>query len=160
MLSVGEDVEASALSRRGWPISAIARHLDRDRKTVRSYLAGEREPGVRRPAGPDPLAPFAAYVTARFADDPHLWAPALSGEVVPLGYDRSYVSFARQLRLAGLRPHCEACPGVIGRPLGDRSVRTRRYPYVPSDSSNDFFTIRASSPRLFAVADSGAFRHS
>jgi transposase len=70
MLSVGEDVEASALSRRGWPISAIARHLDRDRKTVRSYLSGERVPGVRRPAGPDPLAPFAAYVAARFADDP------------------------------------------------------------------------------------------
>jgi hypothetical protein len=115
MLSVGEDVEASALSRRGWSISAIARHLDRDRKTVRSYLAGEREPGFRRPAGPDPLAPFAAYVAARFADDPHLWASALSGEVVPLGYGRSYVSFARQLRLAGLRPHCEACTGVTGR---------------------------------------------
>ena len=115
MLSVGEDVEASALSRRGWSISAIARHLDRDRKTVRSYLAGERVPGVRRPAGPDPLAPFAAYVAARFADDPHLWASALFDEVVPLGYDRSYVSFARQLRLAGLRPHCEACAGVGGR---------------------------------------------
>ena len=24
-------------------------------------------------------------------------------------------SFARQLRLAGLRPHCEACSGVTGR---------------------------------------------
>lgn len=115
MLSVGEDVEASALSRRGWSISAIARHLDRDRKTVRAYLSGEREPGVRRPAGPDPLAPFAAYVAARFADDPHLWASALFDEVVPLGYDRSYVSFARQLRLAGLRPHCEPCTGVAGR---------------------------------------------
>ena len=115
MFSVGEDVEASALSRRGWSVSAIARHLDRDRKTVRSYLAGDREPGVRRPAGPDPLAPFAAYVRARFADDPHLWASALFDEVVPLGYDRSYVSFARQVRLAGLRPHCEACTGVAGR---------------------------------------------
>jgi hypothetical protein len=115
MLSVGEDVEASALSRRGWSISAIARHLDRDRKTVRSYLAGERQPGVRRPAAPDPLAPFAPYVMARFADDPHLWASALFDEVVPLGYDRSYVSLARQLRLAGLRPRCEACSGVTGR---------------------------------------------
>ena len=115
MFSVGEDVEASALSRRGWSISAIARHLDRDRRTVRSYLAGDRVPGVRRPAAPDPLAPFAAYVAARFADDPHLWASALFDEVVPLGYDRSYVSFARQLRLAGLRPHCEACSGVAGR---------------------------------------------
>ncbi|HVA75805.1 MAG TPA: hypothetical protein VNF71_14700 [Acidimicrobiales bacterium] len=115
MFSVGEDVEADALFKRGWSISAIARHLGRDRKTVRAYLAGERSPGVRRPAGPDPLAPFAGYVTARFGDDPHLWASALFDEVVRLGYDRSYPSFVRQVRAAGLRPHCEACSGVGGR---------------------------------------------
>ncbi len=56
-----------------------------------------------------------AYVSARFVDDPHLWATALFDEVVPLGYVGSYVSFARQVRLAGLRPHCEACAGVSGR---------------------------------------------
>jgi transposase len=115
MFTVGEDVEPFALSKRGWSISAIARHLGRDRKTVRAYLAGERAPGVRRPSGPDPLAPFVAYVAARFGDDPHLWASALFDEVVALGYERSYPSFARQLRLAGLRPHCEACSGVSGR---------------------------------------------
>src|ERR1039457_5093022 len=115
MLSVGENVEASALSRRGWSISAIARHLDRDRKTVRSYLAGGREPRVRRPAAPDPLSPFAAYVMCWFAGDLYLRASALFDEIVLLGYDRSYVSFARRLRLAGLRPHCEACTGVAGR---------------------------------------------
>jgi hypothetical protein len=65
--------------------------------------------------GPDRLAPFAAYVRARFVDDPHLWASALFDEVGPLGYGGSYVNFARQLRLAGLRPHCEACSGVKGR---------------------------------------------
>jgi hypothetical protein len=64
---------------------------------------------------PDPLAPFAAYLSARFADDPHIWATALYEEVVPLGYGCSYVSFARQWRLAGLRPRCEACSGVAGR---------------------------------------------
>ena len=48
MFSVGEDVEADALFKRGWSVSAIARHLGRDRKTVRSYLSGERTPGVRR----------------------------------------------------------------------------------------------------------------
>ena len=78
--------------------------------SVRGAGAGGPPPG-----GPDPLAPFAGYVAAGFADDPHLWASALFDEVVPLGYDRSYVSFARQLRLAGLRPHCEACTGVGGR---------------------------------------------
>ena len=55
MFSVGEDVEADALFKRGWTVSAIARHLERDRKTVRSYLTGERAPGVRRPAWPDAL---------------------------------------------------------------------------------------------------------
>jgi len=115
MLSVGEDVEADALSKRGWTISAIARHLGRDRKTVRSYLSGERVPGVRRPARPDALADYRAYVVARFDDDPHLWASALFDEVVGLGYTASYVSFARQVRLAGLRPHCECCSGVKGR---------------------------------------------
>jgi transposase len=115
MFRVGEDVEAFALSKRGWSISAIARHLGRDRKTVRAYLSGQRAPGVRQPANPDPLVPFTPYVAARFVDDPHLWASALFDEVVPLGYDRSYPSFVRQLRLAGLRPHCEACSGVSGR---------------------------------------------
>jgi transposase len=115
MLTQGEDVEVNALARRGWSVSAIARHLGRDRKTVRGYLRGERQPGVRASAAPDPLAPFGAYLAARFADDPHIWGTALFDEVVRLGYGRSYVSFARQLRLAGLRPHCEACAGVAGR---------------------------------------------
>jgi transposase len=115
MFSRSEDVEADALFKRGWSISAIARHLDRDRKTIRSYLNGERAAGVRRSSAPDPLAPFVAYVKARFVDDPHVWASALFDEVVALGYGCSYTSFARQLRVAGLRPHCEACAGVKGR---------------------------------------------
>lgn len=108
-------MEVHALSKRGWSISAIARHLECDRKTVRSYLNGERVPGVRRSSAPDPLAPFVDYLSARFVDDPHVWASALFDEVVPLGYACSYPSFARQLRAAGLRPHCEACAGVKGR---------------------------------------------
>src|SRR5436190_3478547 len=115
MLTQGEDVEVHALARRGWSVAAIARHLGRDRKTVRAYLTGQRQPGRRAAARPDPLAPFAACLCARFTDDPHIWATARYDEVVPLGYGCSYVSFARQLRLAGLRPHCEACAGVSGR---------------------------------------------
>jgi transposase len=115
MFSVGEDVEADALFKRGWSVSAIARHLGRDRKTIRSYLSGERTPGVRRSVVDDPLDEYRGYVAARFADDPHLWASALFDEVVALGYGSSYVSFARQIRQAGLRPHCERCTGVKGR---------------------------------------------
>jgi len=115
MLTQGEDVEAHALKERGWSISAIARHLGRDRQTVRDYLDGKRVPGQRSSSTPDPLADFEVYIRARFVDDPHLWATSLFVEVVALGYERSYPSFVRQVRERGLRPHCEACAGVKGR---------------------------------------------
>ncbi len=70
---------------------------------------------AHRRSGPDPLERLVPYLTARFADDPHVSASALYDELVPLDYDRSYPSFIRQLRAAGLRPHCEACDGVRGR---------------------------------------------
>src|SRR5215213_8551241 len=109
MLTQGEDVEVHALKERGWSISAIARYLERDRKTVRAYLNGDRQPGVRVTRVDDPLAEFEPYVRARFGDDPHLWATSLFVEVTALGYARSYPSFVRQVRQRGLRPHCEAC---------------------------------------------------
>ena len=115
MLTQGEDVEAHALAGRGWSISAIARHLGRDRKTVRAYVSGTRSPGVRQRADPDPLEPFVGYLAARFLDDPHLWLTALFDEVLALGYPRSYPSFVRWVRHHGLRPHCERCRGVKGR---------------------------------------------
>ena len=115
MLSKGEDVEAYALKERGWSVLAISRHLGRDPKTIRGYLSGERIPGQRKRAIPDPIESYKAYLLARFDDNPHIWASALYDEVKVLGYFESYVSFARQLRLAGLRPHCEACSSVKGR---------------------------------------------
>ena len=115
MLTQGEDVEAHALRARGWSISAIARHLDRDRKTVRAYLSGERQPGVRQHSANDPLAAVEGYIRLRFADDCHVWASALYDEVVALGYPQSYPTFVRQIRERQLRPHCEACFEVKGR---------------------------------------------
>jgi transposase len=115
MLTEEEFVDATALRRRGWTISAIARHLGRDRKTIQAYLEGRREPGVRRRALPDLFEPFESYVRERLREDPHLWATALYDEVVKLGYPRSYVTFAREVRRRGLRPRCEACVGVKGR---------------------------------------------
>ncbi len=114
MLTQGEDVEAYALRKRGWSYVAIGRHIGCDWRTVKAYLEG-RQPGVRRRAEPDPLERFVPYLKARFVDDPHVWASALFDEVVQVGYERSYPSFARQLRVAGLRPHCEACDGVASR---------------------------------------------
>lgn len=115
MLTQREDVNIHALHDAGWRISEIARHVGRDPKTVRAYLKGERVPGVRRSSEPDSFEPFVDYVRARFVDDHTIWASALYDEVVALGYERSYVTFARQLRVRDLRPHCERCQGVGGR---------------------------------------------
>jgi transposase len=116
MLTEEEFVDVTALHRRGWTISAIARHLGRDRKTIRAYVEGRRQPGVRRRTVPDVFAPFEPYVRERLAEDPHVWGTALYDEVARLGYERSYVTFVRELPRRGLRPRCEACAGVKGRP--------------------------------------------
>ena len=65
MLTWEDDLEIHALRKRGWTISAIARHTGRDRKTIRGYLSGEREPGVRAKPGPDPFDRFEPYVRQR-----------------------------------------------------------------------------------------------
>jgi transposase len=114
MLTWGDDVEVHALRKRGWSISAIARHTGRDRKTVRAYLNGDRTPGVRARAV-DAFAPFLEYVTARLADDPHLWALTLFDELLALGFVLSYQSLTREIRNRELRPVCTACAGATGR---------------------------------------------
>ena len=115
MLTPEEDVEITSLRTRGWSISAIARHVGRDRKTVRAYLSGEREPGVRAKPEPDVFDPFEPYVRQRLVDDQHVWATTLFDELVGLGYDRSYQTFTRKLRERRLRPHCEPCSASNGR---------------------------------------------
>lgn len=86
MLTREEDMDARAVRRQGWTISAIARHLGRYRKTIRAYLNGEQETGQRRQA-PDAFLPYLDYCRQRLTDDPHLWASALFDEVVELGYE-------------------------------------------------------------------------
>lgn len=106
MLTQEDDVEIHALARRGWSVSAIARHTGRDRKTVRRYLAGS---GSSREPAASCLEPFRAYLAARFEDDVHVLASTLHGELVGLGFDRSYPTLIRELRRLGLRPVCECC---------------------------------------------------
>lgn len=116
MLTQEEDVEIHALRKQGWTISEIARHTGRDRKTIRAYLDGVRRPGVRSVVEADPFDHVEAYVAQRLVDDHGVWATTLFDEVQALGYDRSYPTFTRKLRQRNLRPHCEACSGVKGRP--------------------------------------------
>lgn len=99
-------METVALHRRGWSISAIARHTGRDRKTVRAWLRGER---ARRPRAPSVLEPFRDYVARSFEDDRHLDATVPLRELRPLGFERSYPTLTRELRRLGLRLECPAC---------------------------------------------------
>ena len=55
------------------------------------------------------VEPFREYLVARFAEDAHVDGTVLFREVVELGFDRSYPTFVRELRLLALRPRCEAC---------------------------------------------------
>ena len=116
MLTWEDDVEVHALHKRGWTISAIARHTGRDRKTVRAYLNGTRTPGVRKRPAVDAFEVFLAYATARLLDDPHLWVRTLCDELEDLGYAMSYQTLTRQIRDRKLRPVCHACLTATQRP--------------------------------------------
>jgi len=115
MLTHEVEVDVHALHRQGWTISAIARHTQHDRKTIRAYLTGGRVAGQRVLSVPDPFEVFAGYCRQRLNDDPHVWATTLFDEVVALGFDRSYPSFTRDLRTHWVRPHCEPCSASTGR---------------------------------------------
>jgi transposase len=128
MITREEDIDIHALFRRGWTVSAIARHTGRDRKTVRAYLRGDRVAGVRARTVVDPFDPFAGYCTARLTEDSHVWATTLFDELLELGYDRSYPTFTRALRTRNLRPHCEPC-----RPAKDRPVAVIEH--LPGDET-------------------------
>jgi len=116
-------VDAHALYRRGWSISAIARHLGHDRKTIRAYLHGGRVAGQRARTEADRFEPYGDYCRERLREDPHLWATTLFDELLELGYDRSYPTLTRALRVRGLRPACEPC-----RPAKDRPVAVIEHP--------------------------------
>jgi transposase len=143
MLTREDDVDAHALHRRGWSISAIARHLGHDRKTIRAYLHGGRVAGQRQRSEPDPFEAFVDYCRERLAEDPHLWATALFDELGELGYDRSYPTFTRHLRARGLRPACEPC-----RPTKDRPVAVIEHP--PGEETSSTGSSFPTHPRIGA----------
>src|SRR5262249_18405362 len=78
------------LHQQGLSVSAIARQLERDRKTVRKYIErGLAAPayGPREPR-PTVVTPFAAYLRERIAAFPELTGSPLLREIRELGYAR------------------------------------------------------------------------
>ena len=111
MLTQEDDVEIHALAKRGWSISAIARHTGRDRKTIRRYLAGQggAQRQQRQDQPPSCLAPFRPYIAARFEEDPHLLLSVLHRELGAEGFGYCYSSLVKEVRRLQLRPICPSC---------------------------------------------------
>ncbi|MGW6915505.1 IS21 family transposase [Kitasatospora sp. NPDC054939] len=87
-----------------------------------SYLRGERTPGLRI-SSQDGFLQFLPYCRQRLAEDPHLAATVLFGEVVDLGYPGGYSTFTRALRRHQARPPCEQCQDATTAAISRSTAR-------------------------------------
>ena len=103
MIHLGELMMILDLHRQGLGVSAIARQLGIDRKTVRKYIKhGLKAPayGPRRPR-PTRLAPFEPYLRERVLAFPGLTGQRLLREIRARGYAGGYTAvtdFLREVR--------------------------------------------------------------
>ena len=104
MLKTGELFVILDLHRQGLSVSAIARQLELDRKTVRKYIARGLEPPVYGPRAPRPtkIEPFLPFLRDRIRAYPELTGIRLLREVRALGYSGGYSAVKDALR--ELRP--------------------------------------------------------
>jgi transposase len=123
VVTLGEIVLIHDLKRQGLTVSAIARKVGLDRKTVRRHLARGMEPPVYGPRAPRPrqLAPYEAYLRERIAAWPELTGKRLLREIRGLGYEGCYsvlTDFLREARPPKPRPferRFETAPGRQGQ---------------------------------------------
>src|ERR1700759_2971271 len=88
------------LHRQGVSISAIARRVGLDRKTVRRYIAQGLEPPAYGPRTPriSQLQAFEPYLRERLAAFPQLTGRRLHRELRDLGYTGGYTILTNLLR--------------------------------------------------------------
>ena len=91
MVGVGEIVMILELHRQGVSVSAIAREVGLDRKTVHKYIERGLEPPMYGPRPPrtSKIAPFSRYLRERVAAFPQLTG-RLHRELRELGYSGGY----------------------------------------------------------------------
>ena len=104
MIKLGEVVMILDLHRQGLTVSAIARELGVDRKTVRRCIARGLEPPVYGPRKPRQrlIDPFVPYLRARVMAYPGLTGRRLLRELRERGYEGGYTAVTDLLR--ELRP--------------------------------------------------------
>ena len=108
VVRLGELVLILDLHRQGLSVSAIARRVGTDRKTVRKYIARGLEPPIYQTRQPRPakVAPFHPYLRERVAAYPDLTGSRLHREIRDLGYAGGYTAVKDFLR--GVRPSSPA----------------------------------------------------
>src|SRR3954471_9622984 len=104
VVDLGELMMILELHRQGLKVSAIARQLGIDRKTVRRYIARGLEPPTYGPRAPRQRSTdrFLPYVRERLAAFPGLTAVRLWRELRERGYAGGYTAVKRAVR--GVRP--------------------------------------------------------
>ena len=104
MVKLGEVVVILDLHRQGLSVSAIARRVGIDRKTVRKYVERGLEPPVYQARQPRPskVERFQPYLRDRVAAYPDLTGARLLREIRELGYAGGYTAVKEILR--ELRP--------------------------------------------------------
>src|SRR6201997_2170511 len=100
LVRLGEIVMILELHRQGVSISAIARRVALDRKTVRRYIAQGLEPPSYGPRQPrmSQLRAFEPYLRERLAAFPQLTGRRLHRELRDLGYSGGYTILTDLLR--------------------------------------------------------------
>src|SRR6201989_3547973 len=100
LVRLGEIVMILELHRQGLSISAIARRVELDRKTVRRHIAQGLEPPSYGPRQPQvsQLRAFEPYLRGRLAAYPQLTGRRLHRELRDLGYTRGYTLLTDLLR--------------------------------------------------------------
>jgi len=104
VITLGELVMILELHRQGVSVSAIARQLGIDRKTVRKHIAtGLTAPSYKdRPPREHLIAPYETYLRERLAAHPALTGRRLWREIKERGYGGGYTAVTDMLR--ELRP--------------------------------------------------------
>lgn len=122
MLSWEADVEAHALREHGWTISALARQLDHDRKTIRAYLSGTRVLQRRVRREPTLAEPAPGVLRAAAERRPASVGSTLFDELTALGFAGSYPSLTAAIRTPAHSPHYSSLsPATPPRPPLPRS---------------------------------------
>ena len=100
MVKLGELMMILELHRQGLTVSAIARQLGMDRKTIRRYIARGLEPPTYGPRPPQQRCtdPFLPYLRERLAAYPGLTAVRLWRELRERGYAGGYTAVKRTVR--------------------------------------------------------------